>query len=41
MIAKLVSYSQPVKENVYTNWDAKDLIGYAARVSNPSNQMNK
>ena len=41
MIAKLVSYSQPVKENVYTDWDAKDLIGYAARVSNPSNQMNK
>jgi len=41
MIAKLVSYSQPAKENVYTDWDAKDLIGYAARVSNPSNQMNK
>ena len=41
MIAKLVSYSQPPKEDVFTDWNAKDLIAYAARVSNPSNQMNK
>ena len=41
MIAKLVSYSQPPKEDVFTDWDAKDLIAYAARVSNPSNQSNK
>ena len=40
MIAKLVSYSQPPKEDVFTDWNAKDLIAYAARVSNPSNQMN-
>ena len=41
MIARLVSYSQPPKEDVFTDWTAKDLIAYAARVSNPSNQMNK
>ena len=41
MIAKLVSYSQPAKEDVFTDWDAKDLIAYAARVSNPDNQTNK
>ena len=40
MKAKLVSYSQPDKDTVFTEWTPNDLIAYAARVSNPSNQNN-
>ena len=41
MIAKLISYSQPDKDTVFTEWKPNDLIAYAARVSNPSNQDNR
>ena len=41
MIARLVSYSQPDKDTVFTEWTPNDLIAYAARVSNPSNQDNR
>ena len=41
MKVKLISYSQPLKEDVFTDWNAKELIAYAARVSNPDNQSNK
>ena len=41
MEVKLISYSQPLKEDVFTDWNAKELIAYAARVSNPDNQTNK
>ena len=41
MKAKLVSYSQPDKDTVFTEWTPNDLIAYAARVSNPSNQNNR
>ena len=41
MIARLVSYSQPDKDTVFTEWTPNDLIAYAARVSNPSNQVNR
>jgi thymidylate synthase (FAD) len=41
MKVKLVSYSQPAEEMGMTNVKSvQDLIAYAARVSNPSNQMN-
>lgn len=35
--AKLIAVTQPVVEGIA---DAKELIAYCARVSNPSNQMN-
>jgi thymidylate synthase (FAD) len=35
--AKLIAVTQPVVEGIE---DAKDLIAFCARVSNPSNQMN-
>lgn len=39
---KLISYSQPTAEiDKYGSFDAKDLIAYCARVSNPNNQMNR
>ena len=41
MKVKLISYSQPLKDDVFTDWNAKELIAYAARVSNPDNQKNK
>ena len=41
MIARLVSYSQPDKDTVFTEWTPNDLIAYAARVSNPSNKHNR
>ena len=41
MIAKLISYSQSAADPEFDDWDCKDLIAYAARVSNPDNQMNK
>ena len=41
MKAKLVSYSQPDKDTVFTEWTPNDLIAYAARVSNPANQDNR
>jgi len=41
MKVKLVSYSQPSKEFLQEGLDnVQDLIAYAARVSNPSNQLN-
>ena len=41
MKVKLVSYSQPSKEFLEEGLDnVQDLIAYAARVSNPSNQLN-
>ena len=41
MKVKLVSYSQPSKEFLDEGLDdVQDLIAYAARVSNPSNQFN-
>ena len=41
MKVKLVSYSQPSKEFLQEGIDdVQDLIAYAARVSNPSNQNN-
>ena len=39
MKVKLVSYSQPAGEIEGLN-NVQDLIAYAARVSNPSNQLN-
>jgi len=39
MKVKLISYSQPA-ENIIGLDDVQDLIAYAARVSNPTNQMN-
>ena len=39
MNAKLISYSKPFEKMEGVN-DAKDLIAYCARVSNPSNQTN-
>ena len=41
MKVKLVSYSQPSQEFLEEGLDdVQDLIAYAARVSNPSNQNN-
>jgi thymidylate synthase ThyX len=41
MSVKLISYSQPSDEVLKNGIsDIKDLVGYCARVSNPSNQMN-
>ena len=39
MNVKLISHSQPVKE-IEGLENVQDLIAYAARVSNPSNQLN-
>ena len=38
--AKLVGYTQPSEEFKDSFSDIKDLVGFCARVSNPSNQMN-
>lgn len=40
MQVKLISYSQPPKENSETFNDIKDLVAFCARVSNPANQYN-
>jgi thymidylate synthase (FAD) len=40
MKVKLVGYTQPAGEFAYSFSDAKELIAYCARVSNPSNQFN-
>ena len=40
MNVKLISYSKPY-EKMEGVEDAKDLVAYCARVSNPSNQSNK
>lgn len=40
MKVKLVSYSQAPKGSNFNKLDVQELIAYAARVSNPSNQMN-
>ena len=39
--ARLISYSQPSKEDLYVGDNIEDLIAYCARVSNPANQFNK
>ena len=39
MIARLISYSQPT--SIVGIDDIQELIAFSARVSNPSNQMNK
>ena len=42
MNVKLISYSQPTDEMIAGGLgDAQELVAYCARVSNPSNQMNK
>ena len=38
--ARLISYSQPPKEELYVGEDVQELIAYCARVSNPANQDN-
>ena len=40
MNVRLVSYSQPAEDFLILE-DAQDLVAYCARVSNPSNQLNK
>lgn len=40
MKTRLISYSQPPKDSFIGLDDVQDLIAYAARVSNPSNQLN-
>ena len=40
MHARLISYSQPTKDAFIGLDTPEDLIAYAARVSNPSNQIN-
>ncbi len=40
-LVKLVSYSKPTDEFDNKVEDVQDLIAFCARVSNPSNQMNK
>lgn len=39
MNVKIISYSQPPKDGL--DADAQELVAYCARVSNPSNQLNK
>jgi len=41
MKAKLISYSQPPKDADIDLKDAKELVAFCARVSNPDNQNNK
>lgn len=40
MKVKLISYSQAPKDTEFEDFSVQELIAYAARVSNPSNQMN-
>jgi thymidylate synthase (FAD) len=40
MKARLIGYTQPTADVLGDINDAQDLIAYAARVSNPSNQIN-
>jgi len=37
---RLISYSNPPKNELYVGENIQDLIAYTARVSNPSNQLN-
>ena len=41
MQVKLVSYSKPTEDYKDDLENVQDLIAFCARVSNPSNQMNK
>ena len=41
MKVNLVSYSQPTQDFKNDLDNVQDLIAFCARVSNPSNQMNK
>ena len=42
MNVRLISYSQPVEDLTQEDMtDVQDLVAFCARVSNPSNQMNK
>jgi len=38
--ARLISYSQPPKGDLYVGEDIQELIAYCARVSNPANQAS-
>lgn len=38
--ARLISYSQPPKGDLYVGEDVQELIAYCARVSNPANQAS-
>ena len=40
MKVRLISYSQPTPDEFIGLETPEDLIAYAARVSNPSNQLN-
>ena len=40
MYVNLVSYSQPLEDNFHME-ELEDTIAYCARISNPSNQLNK
>jgi thymidylate synthase (FAD) len=40
MKVRLISCSQPIKDNIIGLDDVQDLIAYCARVSNPDNQLN-
>lgn len=41
MNIRLIGFTQPVQGEIIGLDDVQDLIAYCARVSNPSNQMNK
>ena len=41
MEVRLISYSQPVKDELFVGDDIQELIAYCARVSNPDNQATK
>ena len=41
MNVRLIGFTQPVQGEIIGLDDVQDLIAYCARVSNPSNQMNK
>jgi len=41
MNVRLIGFTQPVQGEITGLDDVQDLIAYCARVSNPSNQMNK
>lgn len=40
MEVRLISYSQPVKDELFVGGDIQELIAYCARVSNPDNQAS-
>ncbi len=40
MEVRLISYSQPIKDELFVGDDIQELIAYCARVSNPDNQAS-